>query len=731
MIAAGLSGQAVSEKETILTMKALPLLPGWSIALGFLLLFGCSTTADVAPTTDGGHTGPGSGDSSMPGNNSPDGGGNTEDATMGGGEDSAPTVFDAPSVDANAICTPAATSSGVYLRYNQVGYRNGDPKHLFLMSPSALAAGATFQVSDGVCTTVMSGAVGADLGSWSTAFPHVYDINVSALSADGHYTVQVSAGSVTAATVIDVASGSALYGPLLSNALFFYQAQRDGPNVVSSVMNRQPSHLTDENATIYEPPVYATDGSDVLQSPLTAVAGATTVDVSGGWFDAGDYLKFVETASYVVAVMLMSVRDQATLLSSSGQADFTSEAEYGIDWLLKMWNDSSQMLLYQVGIGNGSAALGITGDHERQWQLPQVDDTLGEAPGDAEYYVEYRPALQSGAGGSLISPNLAGRLAADFGLCSQVYRASNSALADQCLLAGEHVFALANTSPPATLLTAAPFDYYGETSWQEDLEFGAVELSNALTGAAGDTSGLPQTDPSYYLGQSATWASAYTMSTNDGADTLNLYDDSALAHYELYNAMQAAGAPTNLAITQAGLLADLKMQLNLGVSLAMTDPFQLGVLYGPNGPDLTPHALGFAVTAAYYEKISGDTEFHDFGLQQRDFVLGANGWGTTYIIGAGTLFPHCPHHRIANLAGALDGTSPILLGAIPDGPTDPANLSGVGLPGGANACPPGGGDPFAYANGHGAVYQDSTADWPTVEPADDYTVLSVLLFANQ
>ncbi len=53
-------------------------------------------------------------------------------------------------------------------------------------------------------------------------------------------------------------------------------------------------------------------------------------------------------------------------------------------------------------------------------------------------------------------------------------------------------------------------------------------------------------------------------------------------------------------------------------------------------------------------------------------VLGANAWGTTKIVGAGSVFPHCLHHRVAN----------------------------------------------------------GTARPTTVERADDYTVLSVLLVAS-
>jgi hypothetical protein len=693
--------------------------------LGAVFLLGCSSSSGNTAGADAGPNGGPDSSSSADGAQGTDAT-NPGDATGSDATSSGDSTWP-PGVDASAVCAPPASAGGAYLRVNQVGYANADPKHLLVMSPSTFPSGTQFQVQNGLCAVVLTAPLGADLGSWSTGFPHVYDVDLSSITTDGHYTVQVSGGGVTVGGVIDVGAGPTLYGPLLSNALFFYKAQRDGANVDSSVMGRQPSHLADKSATVYATPSYS---NDVLQSPLVAVGGST-VDVSGGWFDAGDYLKFVETASYTVAVMLLSVRDHTAALSSGGQADFATEAAFGLDWLLRMWNDGSQMLLYQVGIGNGSSALNISGDHERQWQLPEVDDTLGQAPGQTEYYVQYRPALQAGPAGAKISPNLAGRLAADFGLCSQVVRATNATLADQCLLAGEHVFALADTAPPAQLLSAAPFDYYPETSWQEDLELGAVELSAALSAGGAGAPGLPQTDPSFYLSAAATWANAYIKSANDGADTLNLYDTSALAHYDLYRAMQKAGSPSNLAVTQQALLADLKNQLQLGVTQAKTDPFQLGVVYGPNGPDLAPHALGFAVTAKLYEALSGDSQFAAFGSQQRDFVLGANGWGSSYIIGAGTVFPNCPHHRVANLAGALDGTSPILLGAIPDGPSDPANLAGVGLPGGARQCPPGGEDSFAYANGHGAVYQDSTADWPTVEPADDYTVLSVLLFASQ
>ena len=44
---------------------------------------------------------------------------------------------------------------------------------------------------------------------------------------------------------------------------------------------------------------------------------------------------------------------------------------------------------------------------------------------------------------------------------------------------------------------------------------------------------MPHTNPLYYLTAAAHWAHAYITGPNDQTDTLNLYDVSGLAHFEL------------------------------------------------------------------------------------------------------------------------------------------------------------------------------------------------------
>ena len=146
-------------------------------------------------------------------------------------------------------------------------------------------------------------------------------------------------------------------------------------------------------------------------------------------------------------------------------------------------------------------------------------------------------------------------------LCASSCSSSSDApLAARCLKAGEHIFALADTKHKGKLLTAIPFGFYPEKEWRDDLELGATELALALEGAApGELpAGLPHTESSFYLGEAARWAKEYLKKSKRNADTLNLYDVSGLAHYELVRALRAAGNPAGLDVTEAQLLAGLR-----------------------------------------------------------------------------------------------------------------------------------------------------------------------------
>ena len=189
------------------------------------------------------------------------------------------------------------------------------------------------------------------------------------------------------------------------------------------------------------------DGDGIFEGDLTPIG--KRVDASGGWWDAGDYLKFLHATSYTEAVLLTGVRDfPARMGAAAGPGNFTGEVRFGAEWLLRMWDDSSRTLYYQVGIGSGNDD--TYGDHDI-WRLPQDDDTFGGS--DPLYrYIRNRPVFRAGPPGSPISPNLAGRDSAALALCYQVFHRTQPAFAARCLRAAEHIFALADTvaqGPPA------------------------------------------------------------------------------------------------------------------------------------------------------------------------------------------------------------------------------------------------------------------------------------------
>jgi len=775
-------------------------------------------------------------------------------------------------------------TDAAFIRVNQVGYEAGTSARAYLMS-TAPETGATFSVINSRGATAFAGSIGAQVGSWAncstttgsgrnrtcaatngfTTNPvySVYALDFRVPGGDTYY-ITVS-GPVTPPNsyVFPVASPATLYEKLLGNTLFYYDSVRDGPDFVPGPMSPYPSHLNDENATTYyNPPI---DNNDLFTVANTCDGSytcaltpyGTTLDASGGWWDAGDNMKYVETESYAAALMQIGVRDFPNQMGPNApdvwsrpglmRPNFLPNTHFVMDFLMRMWDDRQKLLYLQVGNTQDWDNFGLLADYDI-WRLPWFDDdwqepglaefpkvvtvTLGNggsgytsAPtcsltggrgSDAEcsatesggnvtgvtmvtngfgytsaprcsltggggsgatcsaslntsigngdnpeprpcsalvsHFICHRPVFIAQPAGSTtdpagqpISPNLAGRMAADFALYYQLNRTSHPDRANQALKYAEDIFAQADLtySDPAgdskPLLTIIPFDGYPESVWEDDMELGATEIYFALQSAEGHLpGGLLDANPVDYLKQAATFANGYiTNIANQGdADTLNLYDVSGLAHFELYRALGLAGNPTGLATTQSALLSALEAQLNVNVTQSENDPFNFGINWR-NG-DTTSHGDGISAMASEVDYLTGSKTYDVNSRQWLGNMMGANSWGVSFIMGDGSNWSFCPQQQPANLIGSLTGGSPELYGGANEGPAGSASTGSYLT---MNPCPIGSSgtapDTYAIFNGvdgttkstRQAVFRDNVQAYSTTEPAIDLTSTSYLMFS--
>src|SRR5580700_2980978 len=168
-----------------------------------------------------------------------------------------------------AFGSPTVTG---YVRVNQIGYEAGVAMRAYLMT-SRRVSGVGFAVTNAAGQDVITGSVSAPVSATSPGFP--------------------------------VDTPENLYGTPLENNLYFYENERDGSDFIPTPLRTAAGHLNDASAAVYKKP--QTDNNDNFIGSL--IPTGETINAEGGWWDAGDYLKFVQTHSYVVALMLIGVRD--------------------------------------------------------------------------------------------------------------------------------------------------------------------------------------------------------------------------------------------------------------------------------------------------------------------------------------------------------------------------------------------------------------------------------------
>ncbi len=134
-----------------------------------------------------------------------------------------------------ALVAAAPAGAAPRIRVDQLGYAPAEAKVAYVLAPRALR-GARFTVTGRGGPHVLRGRVLASRGRWNQRFRAVQPLNLSTLQVPGRYRVRVGRASSPA---FRIAAPADLFGPRVAESVAFFQAQRDGPDVIPGPLHRQ------------------------------------------------------------------------------------------------------------------------------------------------------------------------------------------------------------------------------------------------------------------------------------------------------------------------------------------------------------------------------------------------------------------------------------------------------------------------------------------------------------
>lgn len=230
-------------------------------------------------------------------------------------------------VDVQNIFISNLSNRDYSVKANHIGYTNGDQKRFTLPSNQ----GDCFRViNTDTRDIVYVGALIGDFWYESTGEHNFYG-DFTNVTDSGNYRIETQVGG----TSYDFSIGSNLFDPAFDELLRFISLQRCGSNLDSTWADGY-SHeqCHDTHAIVYD-----------------SENQAVTKDVTGGWHDAGDYGRYVQTGSKSVVDLLLaylsypSVFDDNSGIAESGNgiADVLDEARYELEWLLKMQEPTGEV----------------------------------------------------------------------------------------------------------------------------------------------------------------------------------------------------------------------------------------------------------------------------------------------------------------------------------------------------------------------------------------------------
>nr|WP_234402103.1 glycoside hydrolase family 9 protein [Thermobifida halotolerans] len=492
--------------------------------------------------------------------------------------------------------------TGPRVRVNQVGYLPHGPKNATVVTDETGAL--DWELADADGTVVATGQTEPH-GSDASSGLNVHTVDFSSYTTEGTGYTLTADGETSHPFDIDESA----YEDLRVDALSFYYPQRSGIEILDSIApgyGREAGHVG-------VPPNQG--DTDVPCAPGTC---DYSLDVSGGWYDAGDHGKYVVNGGISVH-QLMNIHersqsaesaqpdrlaDSTLRLPETGNdvPDVLDEARWEMEFLLSM----------QVPEGEELAGMAHHKIHDEQWTgLPLM-------PADDPQPRYLQP------------PSTAAtlNLAATAAQCARVFEPYDAAFADECLEAAETAWDAAQANPeiyaPATGEGGGP---YNDNNVTDEFYWAAAELF--LTTGADEYRTAVTSSPLHTDDEEVFRASGFDWGWT-----------APLARIQL------ATVPNDLADRDR-----VRDSIATGADqyLANVESSPWGLAYDPDGGVFAWGSnnlvLNNMVVMAVAYDLTGDTKYRDGVLEGMDYILGRNALNQSYVTGYGENDSRNQHSR--------------------------------------------------------------------------------------
>ena len=463
-----------------------------------------------------------------------------------------------------SLSTFANDIDEIHIRVNQVGYSNEKPKSAFILSNDDLK-GERFEIIDDYNQkTVRSDFVGSSSGEYAK-FEYLFKINFSDFKSSGTYRIKIK-GVYSHKFKI----GKDLFTSIPKKLIKFFGVQRCG---YTNPTTHEPCHRSDVS--------YLIDGGDTLHQQH---------DVSGGWHDAGDYIKFLNTTAYATYTMLFSYEFNKEYFefdkNSNNVPDILEEAKVGLDWLLRSYKDEGGLISQVQDLR----------DHTVGWRMPDKDTLQFDRPGFVG-----------------IGKNTIGIYTATLALASKIWKERFNSLefADECLTKAENIFSYRNSVVDIDSSTSA----YLDNSFKGKLALGAIEL--------------------YRINQQEDYLElSKKLASEEGVNYWWSYSE--ITDFTFYR----------LSEYDSSFAEYIQKSLLHFENIMHENQFDSGAefYWGSNHT-----ILGIALKSILYKEITNSKRFYELAASQIDYILGKNPWGLSFIGSVGSKYSRDFHHQVSYL----------------------------------------------------------------------------------